>query len=55
LANGFSGHGFQHAHAVGRHIAELILGRSPSLDLARFGPQRIIDRQPLFEYAGRII
>ncbi len=55
LANGFSGHGFQHAHAVGRHIAELILGRSPSLDLTRFSPQRIIDREPLFEYAGRII
>jgi glycine/D-amino acid oxidase-like deaminating enzyme len=55
LANGFSGHGFQHAHAVGRHIAELILGRPPSLDLSRFGPRRIIDRTPLFEYAGRII
>jgi FAD-dependent oxidoreductase domain-containing protein 1 len=55
LANGFSGHGFQHAHAVGRHLAELILGRPPSLDLARFGPQRIIDGAPLFEYAGRII
>jgi FAD-dependent oxidoreductase domain-containing protein 1 len=55
LANGFSGHGFQHAHAVGRHIAELILGRSTSLDLTRFGPQRIIDQEPVFEYAGRII
>ena len=55
LANGFSGHGFQHAHAVGRHLAELILGRDPSIDLARFGPRRIIDREPLFEHAGRII
>jgi FAD-dependent oxidoreductase domain-containing protein 1 len=55
LANGFSGHGFQHAHAVGRHVAELILGLAPSLDLARFGPRRVIDREPLFEYAGRII
>jgi len=55
LANGFSGHGFQHSHAVGRHVSELILGRSTSLDLARFGPQRIIDREPLLEYAGRII
>ncbi|HKY46771.1 MAG TPA: FAD-binding oxidoreductase [Acidimicrobiia bacterium] len=55
LANGFSGHGFQHAHAVGRHIAELILGRPASLDLSRFGPQRIIDREPIFEYAGRLI
>lgn len=55
LANGFSGHGFQHAHAVGRHIAESILGRPASLDLSRFGPQRIIDQEPVFEYAGRII
>jgi glycine/D-amino acid oxidase-like deaminating enzyme len=55
LANGFSGHGFQHAHAVGRHIAESILGRPTSLNLSRFGPQRIIDQEPLFEYAGRII
>lgn len=55
LVNGFSGHGFQHAHAVGRHVAELILGLAPSLDLARFGPSRIIAREPIFEHAGRII
>jgi glycine/D-amino acid oxidase-like deaminating enzyme len=55
LANGFSGHGFQHCHAVGRHLAELILGRTPTLDLIRMSPQRIVDRQPLFENAGRII
>lgn len=55
LANGFSGHGFQQCHAVGRHLAELIVGATPSLDLARFGPQRIIDRDPLFEHPGRII
>jgi len=55
LANGFSGHGFQQAHAVGRHLAELILGRKPSLDLSRMSPQRILDRQPLYEHAGRII
>ena len=55
LANGFSGHGFQHCHAVGRHLAELILGRQPSLDLSRLGPQRIIDNEPLFENPGRII
>ncbi|HSL27049.1 MAG TPA: FAD-dependent oxidoreductase, partial [Acidimicrobiia bacterium] len=55
LANGHSGHGFQHCHAVGRHLAELILGRPPSLDLTRLGPQRILDRQPVFEHAGRII
>ncbi len=55
LATGFSGHGFQHCPAMGRHIAELILGREPSLDLARFGPQRIIDGTPVPEHAGRII
>ena len=55
VANGFSGHGFQQCHAVGRHLAELITGRSPTLDLHRLGPQRILDREPLFENAGRII
>ena len=55
LANGFSGHGFQHGPAVGRHLAELILGRTPTLDLARFGPQRIIEHEPIFEHSGRII
>lgn len=55
LANGFSGHGFQHAHAVGRHLAELILGRETSLDLSRLGPQRILDSEPIFEHSGRII
>jgi glycine/D-amino acid oxidase-like deaminating enzyme len=55
LANGFSGHGFQHAHAVGRHLAELILERPASLDLSRLGPRRIIEREPIFEYAARII
>lgn len=55
LANGFSGHGFQQCHAVGRYLAELIVGRAPTLDLARFGPQRILDRAPIFEHAGRII
>ena len=55
LANGFSGHGFQHCHAVGRHLAEMILGQPTSLDLSRLGPQRIIDEEPLFENPSRII
>lgn len=55
LANGFSGHGFQQCHAVGRYLAEEILGRPRSLDLSRLGPQRIIDGAPLYEHAGRII
>ena len=55
LAVGFSGHGFQQAPAVGRYLAEDILGSSHELDLGRLGPQRVIDRQPLYEHAGRII
>jgi glycine/D-amino acid oxidase-like deaminating enzyme len=55
LANGFSGHGFQHCPAMGRHIAQLVLKQEPTLDLARFGPQRIIDGTPVPEHAGRII
>lgn len=54
-ATGFSGHGFQQCHAVGRHLAELIAGRTPSLDLERLGPGRIIAGEPLFESADRII
>jgi glycine/D-amino acid oxidase-like deaminating enzyme len=54
-ATGFSGHGFQQCHAVGRHLAELITGRTPSLDLSRLGPQRILANEPLWEHAGRII
>jgi glycine/D-amino acid oxidase-like deaminating enzyme len=55
LANGFSGHGFQHCPAVGRYLSELILELPHALDLARLGPQRIIDRHPLPEYVARII
>ncbi|MGH8959198.1 MAG: NAD(P)/FAD-dependent oxidoreductase [Acidimicrobiia bacterium] len=55
LANGFSGHGFQQCHAVGRHLAEAILERNTSLDLSRLGPQRIIDHEPLLENPSRII
>jgi sarcosine oxidase, subunit beta len=38
VAAGFSGHGFMQAPAVGRALAEEILGESPSLDL---GPYRL--------------
>lgn len=55
LATGFSGHGFQQCHAVGRHLAELITGTTPSLDLTRLGPERIIAGEPYAEHAGRII
>jgi glycine/D-amino acid oxidase-like deaminating enzyme len=54
-ATGFSGHGFQQCHAVGRHLAELICDHSPSIDLGRLGPERIVAGEPLFEHPGRII
>ncbi len=51
LANGFSGHGFQHSPAVGKVMAELILGETPSIDISalsldRFRTGRLI-REPL--------
>ena len=49
LANGFSGHGLQQAPAVGRYISELVNGRSPTLDLSVFNPERILENKPLSE------
>ena len=55
LANGFSGHGFQQCHAVGRYIAELMLRQQLTLDLAIFSPQRILENKPVFESRRKII
>jgi FAD-dependent oxidoreductase domain-containing protein 1 len=49
LANGFSGHGLQQAPAVGRYLAELILGHPLSLDLSIFSPIRVLENRPLSE------
>ena len=55
LANGFSGHGFQQCHAVGRYLAELILDQTPALDLSIFSPQRILDNKPVFESEHKLV
>jgi FAD-dependent oxidoreductase domain-containing protein 1 len=45
---GFSGHGLQHAPAVGRGVAELLSGgRYESIDLTPFSYRRVIDGRPL--------
>ncbi|MGH3024816.1 MAG: NAD(P)/FAD-dependent oxidoreductase [Gaiellaceae bacterium] len=33
-ATGFSGHGFQQSPAIGEHLAELVVGKPPTLDLS---------------------
>ena len=50
FANGFSGHGLQHAPAVGRGIAEFIVdGSWRSIDLSPLGWQRVLEQRPLRE------
>lgn len=52
MINGFSGHGFQQAPAMGRGLAEWItLGRFDALDLLPFAYDRIPAGQPLLEQA----
>lgn len=55
VCTGFSGHGFQQAPAMGRYLAELITGSEHAIELARFGPERILRNEPYPEHAGRII
>ena len=50
LLAGFSGHGLMHAPGCGRAMAELLLtGDYQTIDLSRFGWQRIADGAPLPE------
>jgi FAD-dependent oxidoreductase domain-containing protein 1 len=50
LLTGFSGHGLMHAPGTGRAMAELLLtGSYQTLDLTRFGWQRVLDNEPLRE------
>ena len=45
-ATGFSGHGFQQSPAVGEHLAELVAGRTPTLDLSAFSLERFARGEP---------
>jgi sarcosine oxidase, subunit beta len=40
LADGFSGHGFQHSPAAGNVIAQLIVGQRPSIDVSALSVER---------------
>jgi len=47
---GFSGHGAQHVPAAGRALAELIIyGEYRSIDLSRFGYERVLGNAPVRE------
>ncbi len=50
LANGFSGHGFQHGPAVGMVMAELILnGRAETIDIEPLAPTRFKEGKTIKE------
>ena len=47
IATGLSGHGFGIGPAIGRIMADLVTGRAPGHDLARFRPRRFFDGTPI--------
>jgi sarcosine oxidase subunit beta len=49
LANGFSGHGFMQAPAVGQLIAEWIVDGRPSIDLHDLRLERFVEQEALVE------
>ena len=49
LANGFSGHGFMHAPAVGQFITEWIVDGKPSLDLSPLRLERFTEQKATVE------
>jgi FAD-dependent oxidoreductase domain-containing protein 1 len=55
LVNGFSGHGFQQCHAIGRYLAETIRQVELFLDLSIFSPKRILENKPVFEGHGKLV
>ncbi|MCY3698576.1 MAG: FAD-binding oxidoreductase [Gemmatimonadetes bacterium] len=52
LAYGFSGHGFKLAPAVGRCVAQSLLGEAPDVDLAPYRPERFSDEALLLGAYG---
>ena len=55
LANGFSGHGLQQCHAVGRYMSELILHQTHAINLSVFSPKRLIENKPVYEGRSKLI
>ncbi len=55
VVGGFSGHGFQQCFAVGSYLADVILERNPELDLSIFSPARILNNQPVYENAHKLV
>ena len=50
LANGFSGHGFQHSPAVGKVISELIVdGKATTFDIASLSIERFVKGELILE------
>jgi glycine/D-amino acid oxidase-like deaminating enzyme len=50
LANGFSGHGFQHAPIVGKLLAEMIVqGEATTVDVSPLGLERFAEGRPVRE------
>ena len=49
IACGFSGHGMQHAPAIGRELAARIAGAGSRIDLSPLAPERILRNAPLHE------
>jgi sarcosine oxidase subunit beta len=52
VIGGFSGHGFQHAPAAGRIVADLVAGRDPGMDLRPFAYERFADADMLMGEAN---
>ncbi len=55
LVSGFSGHGFQQCHAMGRYLAETIRQVEVFLDLSIFSPRRVLENKPVFEGHGKLV